>query len=365
MEALLGQGVEVYAICPPGAYNTRLEALGCRVVNYDIVRESINPFKELHATVNIYHAIKDLKLDLLHTFTAKPNIYGTFAARKAKVPVVLQLVEGLGSLYVENSFKNRIVRFIMEHLYKKAFSLGDGAVFVNSDDPRYMVEQGLIEPSKVHIIKSVGVDTQKFNPSVVKSETLEKLRESLHVTNQTVVLMVARAIWHKGIREYYAAAEQLRDQNILFLLVGDIDPGNPSSAERGFLNSGNVLWLEHRDDITALTALCNIYVLPSYYREGVPRTLLEAASMAKPIVTTDVVGCREVVRHGENGLLVPPQNASKLAEAIKHLIDHPDLRHRMGEHGRIMATKAFDIKIVVSRYLELYNQFLHFETHVS
>jgi N,N'-diacetylbacillosaminyl-diphospho-undecaprenol alpha-1,3-N-acetylgalactosaminyltransferase len=357
MQALIEKGVTVYAICPQGHYNDALKALGCVVVNYKIERQGLNPIKEWRSVYNIYNAIKDLHLNLIHTFTAKPNIYGTFAAKKARIPTILNLVEGLGSFYIENNLKSRIVKTIMEFLYTQAFAISDKTVFVNSDDPQYMTSQHIIAPEKVLIIKSVGVDTNYFNPDAIPLKTITLLRDALHLKDQKVVLMVARAIWHKGIKEYYEAASILQNENTVFLLAGDIDEGNPSSADSNFLRQGNVVWLGHRDDILELTALCDIYVLPSY-REGVPRTLLEAASMGKPIVATDVVGCREVVEHNYNGLLVPPKDATSLAMAIKSLLDNPQSARQMGEHGRIKAIKEFDTQHVVDQYLSLYQNYL-------
>ncbi len=358
MRSLKERGHEVFAICPEGAHSQKMRDLGLHVTPYAIERQSLNPLKELFALRAITEALRPLKLDLLHTFTAKPNIYGTLAARRLGIPTVLNLVEGLGSFYIEDSLKNRLVRFVMERLYKHAFARADGAVFVNSDDPEYMIERALIERKKVQVIKSVGIDTEAFSPQAVSHEALERLREALHVKEKTVVLMVARAIWHKGVREYYEAAEALADDKVLFLLVGDTDAGNPSSADEDFLRRGTVQWLGHRDDIVELTALCDLYVLPSY-REGVPRTLLEAASMGKAIVTTDVVGCREVVDHGVNGLLVHARDSDALTEAIRTLLLDPERRAAMGALGRAKAIAQFDTQAVVAQYLTLYGKFIH------
>lgn len=357
MMALKERGHEVYAICPEGSHSQKMRSLGLHVIPYTIERSSLNPLKELFALRAITEALHPLKLDLLHTFTAKPNIYGTFATRRAGIPTVLNLVEGMGSFYIDDTLKNRLVRFVMERLYKAAFARCDGAVFVNSDDPEYMIAKGLLARQQVHIIKSVGVDTEHFSPEAVDVLKLESLREALHVKGKTVVLMVARAIWHKGVREFYAAAEALSDEQTLFVLAGGTDVGNPSSADEAFLRSGKVLWLGQRDDIVELTALCDLYVLPSY-REGVPRTLLEAASMGKVIVTTDVVGCREVVIDGQNGLLVPPRDAGALKEAIKTLLRDPSRRAAMGAAGRAKAVAEFDTRAVTAQYLELYSRFI-------
>jgi len=356
MKKLVEEGHKVYAVCPRGDKFDLFAEHGIEAVAYEIERSSLNPFKELKAVYNIYRAIKPLKLDMLHTFTAKPNIYGTLAGKMAKVPTIINLVEGLGSFYIEDTRKNIAVRTVIEKLYKLVFVMSDKVVFVNSDDPEYLESQGVIKESQIKIIKSVGIDTKEFNPKCVSVETIDTLKKSLHIENKTVVLMVARAIWHKGVREFYEASALLSNyKDVQFILVGDIDDGNPSSVNKVFLNSGDVLWLGHRDDVLELTAMSDIYVLPSY-REGVPRTLLEAASMAKPIITTNTVGCREVVKNGKNGFLVAIKDSKSLADNIEYLLNHVDERKIMGENGRILAIKEFDVKQVVKQYLELYKQ---------
>jgi N,N'-diacetylbacillosaminyl-diphospho-undecaprenol alpha-1,3-N-acetylgalactosaminyltransferase len=249
------------------------------------------------------------------------------------------------------------MRTLIEKLYTVVFKLSDQVVFVNSDDPKYLEEKKVISPNKITIIRSVGIDTNEFNPASINKVEIDDLKNALSVSNKMIVLMVARAIWHKGVREFYEAAKRLsQNESIQFILAGDIDEGNPSSADKTYLSKGDVLWLGHRDDMLLLTAMSDIYVLPSY-REGIPRTLLEAASMAKPIITTDTVGCREVVLDGENGYLVPVKDAVKLAQKVEYLAEHPDKRKIMGENGRIIAIREFDIKRVVEQYMKLYDRF--------
>jgi len=359
MQELMTRGHMVYAICPKGDKNEALKALGCKVITYQIDRKGINPFSEKIAIDNIYHAIKDLNLDMIHTFTAKPNIYGTLAAHRVSVPIILNLVEGLGSFYNKQTFKNILIRFIMERLYKKVFKLSQGCVFVNGDDPKYMINKHIISPDKVQLIKSVGVDAQKFNINNFSNEQITDIKTKNNVLGKHIVLMVARAIWDKGVKEYYEAAEKLKNMypNVEFLLVGDTDEGNHTSASKIFLENGAVTWLGHRDDIVELTAICDIYVLPSY-REGLPATLMEAASMSKPIVTTDTIGCREVVENEYNGFLVPIKESKILSEKIETLILDKSLRHKMGYNGRKKVLKEFDIHIVLSQYMNYYNRFL-------
>ncbi|MBU1668533.1 glycosyltransferase family 4 protein [bacterium] len=358
MKKLVEEGHTVYAVCPKGDKFDLFEEHGVKAIAYRIERSSLNPLKELKAIYNIYRAIKPLELDMIHTFTAKPNIYGTLAAKMVGVPTIINLVEGLGSFYIEDTPKNIAVRTVIEKLYKMVFSLSDRVVFVNSDDPHYLESKGVIVRGKIKIIKSVGIDTDVFNPLCIKDKEILTLKKELKIESKTVVLMVARAIWHKGIREFYEAATMLsKDKNVQFILVGDTDEGNPSSADEVFLKSGDVVWLGHRDDILELTAISDIYVLPSY-REGVPRTLLEAASMAKPIITTDTVGCREVVKNGENGFLVPVADSETLARKIEYLLNNPTKRKIMGENGRILAIDEFDVQRVVLQYMGLYKELM-------
>ena len=359
IKVLLEAGHTVYVICPKGDYNQRLSDMGCSVVNYEISRKGLNPFFEMKAINNIYEVLKDLNLDLVHTFTVKPNIYGTFAAKRAKVPVIINLVEGMGSFYIESSFKNKIVKTVIESLYKRAFKISNACIFVNGDDADYMQKRSLISKDKIRVIKSVGIDTSYFDITKVSQEALQNLKDELNIDKQVVVLMVARAIWHKGIREYYEAAERIcvNNDNIVFLLVGDTDDGNASCADEAYLKSPYVRWLKHRDDILELTALADIYVLPSY-REGVPRTLLEAASMSKPIVTTDAIGCREVVKNEYNGFLVPVKNSEMLESKIMTLVKDTPLRSVMGKRGRQLVQENFELQDVVRKYLQTYKEFL-------
>ncbi len=357
IKELIKRGIKVYAICPKGDKNRALKEMGCKVVNYNIQRESINPFKEKQTIDNIYQAIKDLDLDMIHTFTAKPNIYGTFAAKKANIPIILNLVEGLGSFYVHNNFKNIIIRTIMEMLYKRAFSKSNGCVFVNDDDPKYMIKKGIIQEKKVKTIKSVGVDTKKFDISKFDKEKIIEIKSKNNLKDKTVVLMIARAIWDKGIKEFYKSAKTLKQkyQNIEFVLVGPADEGNHTCASKEYLQSGKVKWLGLRDDIPELIAISDVFVLPSY-REGLPVTLMEAASMSKPIVTTDTTGCKDVVKDGYNGYLVPVKDSKTLANKIEKLILDKKLRKEFGKNGRKMTEELFDIDKIVKQYMDYYKE---------
>lgn len=343
MQKLLTEGHIVYAICPDGEVSESFSQYGVMHIPYEIERSSLNPIKELYAIRNIYTAIKPLNLDILHTFTAKPNIYGTIAGRIAKVPRIINLVEGLGSFYLENDFKSRMIRILIELLYKQIFKLADTVMFVNHDDPDYMIYKNIISPAKVFIIKGVGIDTKAWKP-------LPKEDSWIRVT------MIARALKHKGVEEFIEAATILGKKypDVSFQFVGSPDEGNKFSVTEKYMQSQtSINYLGHQNNIRHILSQSDIFVLPSY-REGLPRTSMEALSMGLPIVTTDVVGCRETVDEGKNGFLVPSKNASALADAIETLIINKDLRHRMGEKSRFKALKEFDVATIVEQHLEVY-----------
>ncbi len=345
MIELVKKGFTVYAICPRGDKFDKFKNYGIVALEYKIRRASLNPFKELKTIRNIYKVIKPLKLDILQNFTSKPNVYGSIAGHLAKVPLVVNAVTGLGSFYISDTKKAKAVKNVMEILYKESNKKANFCIFQNSDDMKYFIDKKLVNKKKAILIKSSGIDTNIFKPKEYKRDE----------NKEVIVLMIARAIWHKGIKEYYEAANILKNEKIRFVLIGDTDEGNLSCANEEFLNSGNVTWLGHRDDIKKQIELCDIFVLPSY-REGVPRTLLEASSLSKPIVTTNTVGCREVVDDGINGFLVPIKDGDTLAIKIKELSDKEDLRDTMGKNGRIKVLKEFDVNIVVKKYLEVYDK---------
>lgn len=361
MQRLVSEGHEVYAITPKGEYFDKFKSFGIKTVEYKIERRSLNPLNEIKAIKNIYEVLKPLELDILHSFTIKPNIYGAIAGNFAKVPEIISTITGMGSFYIDTSIKSKIVKFIIENLYKLVFKRVSGVIFQNSDDLNYFVEKALLAKEKAFLVKSSGVDTEFFTPMQPNKE----LKKELKLKDELVILMVARAIWHKGIREYYESAKIINQthKNVKFYLVGGVDEGNHSAVPKEFLESnGDVIWLNERSDIKELISICDIFVLPSY-REGVPRTLLEASSMAKAIVTTDTIGCREVVVDNINGFLVELYSSQDLADKIEILVNNKSLRDKFGNNGRVKAKNEFDVKVVVEKYISIYKKFLKEKSH--
>jgi glycosyltransferase involved in cell wall biosynthesis len=221
--------------------------------------------------------------------------------------------------------------------------------FQNEEDQSLFVNAGLIEAAKTSVVPGSGVDIDRFNPS-----------ETVGRGTPLVVLMAARLLTTKGVMEFAEAARIVKPNypSVEFVLLGGLDFGNPAAIEesdlRKWQNAGLISWVNHQDDIRPFLERADVVVLPSYYREGVPRVLLEAAAMAKPIVTTDNTGCREVVEPGINGLIVPRRDASALAVAISALLKDPDLRRRMGNASRRLAVKRFDERYIVNQTIAAY-----------
>lgn len=331
------------AIAPQGQYLQKIREMGIETAPYNIERKSLNPIKEIKAIQNIFWTIKPLGLDVLHTFTAKPNIYGTIAGRLAKVPRIINLVEGLGSFYLEDDIKSKAVRTIIETLYKRIFRLSNGVMFVNEGDPAYLIQKKIIDPKKVIKINGVGIDTQEWKRSRPAREPL-------------TVIMIARLIRHKGVLEYLEACQNLKAKypSVRFVYVGGEDSGNPSGLKKEiFEKFEGVEYLGERSDIKELLEDSHIFALPSY-REGLPRTVLEAMSMEVAVVGANAVGTRDCVRDGVTGLLVGIKSAKSLEEAIERLITDDKLRARLAKAGRQACKKEYDIQPIIKEHLRVY-----------
>lgn len=365
MLALKAQGNEVIALTPKGADFDKFAPLGIEAIEYSINRGSLNPLSALKTIQEITRILRQTKPDIVHTFMLKPNIYGAFAAKIAGLDCVINSLTGLGSFYIDESPKSRILRFVIESLNRIAFKIAKKVLFQNRDDLELYVRKGILKREKAILIRGSGIDTQVFAPA--NQDSYHAMRQKLSkewnlpITKDSMItLMIARAIAHKGVREYYKAAEILKMQNpdSLFLYVGGVDLGNISSMREEFLrNSSAVVYLGQRNDIRELIGACDLFVLPSY-REGIPRTLLEAGSMAKPLITTNAVGCREVVENGKNGFLVSIGDANALAQRIAQLSKNKDLQARFGQASREKVCAEFSTETIVQSYLSLYHSVL-------
>jgi N,N'-diacetylbacillosaminyl-diphospho-undecaprenol alpha-1,3-N-acetylgalactosaminyltransferase len=362
IEALMKQGVSVHVVNADDAYADRVKALG---VTYHPVQFSrfLDIKGDAIYLASLWKIFRKESFDIVHNFTVKPNVYGAIAAKLAGVPRIIDTVEGLG--FVFSCFKGlrgRLFQRLLVALYRLAFGLSDRVWFVNGDDMDFMVSSGIVRRQKAVLIRSIGINLTQYSMASVDSYRLENLKRELGVAPGVVLvsMIVSRLVWSKGVAEFVEAARMLLPHfpRARFILVGPVDEGSPDYVPMSFVEKElppNVCWSDFRDDVRELLALSEVVVLPSYYGEGVPRILLEAMAMGKPIVATDNVGCREVVENGKNGFLVPVRDSSALAAAIETLITDDECRKQFGLYSRAKAEAEFDEAVVVKRVLgELY-----------
>jgi glycosyltransferase involved in cell wall biosynthesis len=359
IRTLQGAGFEVLAVGPPGPYEEAVARLGCWVDIYPLDRRGLNPVGELRSLIGLYAVYRRWRPVIAHHFTIKPNLYGTLAARLAGVPVVVATVTGLGYVWTDEGPTARVLRAVLGPAYRRVLRLADAVIYLNEDDRRTLGGRRTV------LIPGEGIDLEEFSPGAVPPERRAALRAELGLgPEDQVVLMVGRMLRHKGVAEFVEAARRVRQifPGAVFVLVGPSDPGNPARVPpeelRAWEAAGLVRYLGVRDDVRDLLALADVTVLPSYYREGIPRVLIEAAAMGRPLVATDVPGCREVVEHGVNGFLVPPRDPAALAGAIEALLKDPGLRAEFGAASRRLAEERFSDRQVVGRILGLYAELL-------
>ena len=345
---LRDQGCEVVLMSPPGEYGMRFEGEGFRWICLPMDRRSLNLFSEMRLLKHIYSIYKRESPDVVHNFTIKSVVYGALAAQVAGIPTRIHAVTGLGHIFISQSFKARFLRPVVKRLLRQALRGDDSRLILqNPDDKQLFIDLKLIDPDHIHLIRGSGVNTDYFMP--VRRERGKKIK----------VLLASRLIWEKGIREYADAAALLahRAGEIEFLLAGATDYGNPSSVPeaeiKAWQQSGLLKVVGHVDDMRQLMSEVDLMVLPSY-REGVPRGLIEAASMQLPIITTDAPGCREIVEDGVNGILVPVGDAQALAKEIEYLLDNPQTCTAFGIAGRKKVVNEFDQRHVFQQTWDVY-----------
>jgi glycosyltransferase involved in cell wall biosynthesis len=336
---------------------------GFKYRSYTLSRRA-NPFLDIFTLIQLYLIFRRSKPHLVHAFDTKPCVWARIAAYLAGVSVIIGTLPGLGSLYTNENFINRLLRSIYEKLQQWACYISDLTIFQNDDDARQFIEAGILPLQKAMVIPGSGVSTQLFAQEQVSDAKKAELRKELQIQPNTIVVtMVSRIIKSKGIFEFMSAAEEVINHypNALFLLIGPEDNESLDRLNADELNHLKqvVIWLGSRQDIPSILAISDIFVLPSSYREGIPRVLLEAASMGLPIITTDSPGCREVVENNINGFLIPTRDSSALVEALLHLMRKPQLRQNFGQMSRQRALEHFDLLKIARRIHIVYEQLLN------
>lgn len=347
-KALRETGHEVLLVSPPGPYLPAIEAEGFRHLSWKVRRQTINPFGEIYAALQLLHIYHKQKPDLVHLHTIKPVLYGSLAARLAKVPFTVRSITGRGYIFLGSDLRVRLLRPLIRQIFRFALQSPSGmTIFENENDRQYFLAEKLIQPQSTCLIQGVGVDTTYYTPQTEKDET-------------PVVVLASRLLWDKGVDTFVEAANLLTPHiSARFVLVGEPDPGNPASIPTAVLkkwvDDGLVEWWGWKSDMRSVFAGCHLVTLPSL-AEGIPTVLLEAAASGRAIVTTDAPGCREVVRHGVNGLLVPIRDPRALADAIQTLLENPGLRQQMGQRGREIVEQEFSSEIVIEKTIKVYER---------
>jgi glycosyltransferase involved in cell wall biosynthesis len=350
--AARNRGFDVSVVTRVREEGARIAASGLRVHPIDIGRRASNPFAEMRAILQVWRIYRSEQPALVHHVALKPIVFGTVAAKLAKVRRIVNAPVGMGFVFTSSSVLARALRPLLRLALRILLNpRGSRVVFENPDDLEGAVSDGLVHRGETVLIRGAGVDLDAFRPSPEPA-------------GPPAVVLVARMLWEKGVGVFVEAARMLRREGLdaRFLLVGAPDPGNPGSIPeaqlRGWQQEGAVEWLGHCGDIPTVLARSSIVCLPSY-REGLPKSLLEALAAGRPIVATDVPGCREAVIAGENGLLVPPRDPHRLAEALATLIRDGDMRARFGRRSRQLAEAEFGTARVNEATLALYSSMLN------
>ena len=358
-------GWKVTALVPDGKYAKRFVYDGITHVAYQVNRGGINAIQEIKTFFEIVRLVRKVKPDIVHTFTTKPNIYGGIAARLARVPIVINSITGLGSVFADAE-QTSATRIAILAMYRILGRISDRVIFQNNDDLNYFTNKGLVEKEKTELIRGSGVDLRRFNKARYSPYIGQQCRARLGIpANSVVVTLGARIIWDKGIREFIDAGKSLRHHNkekVTFVLVGDYDDSNPRVVPKEYVDKavkdGSIIYAGWRDDMPAILSMTDIAVLPSVYREGVPSFLIEALAMSLPIITTDSAGCRDTVKNEWNGLLIPGQDSVALAEAVRSLVEDESLRKKMGVRSRKKAEEEYDVEDVTRKHMAIYKGFL-------
>lgn len=343
-------GYEVIVATRVEQHGKQIEDEGFKLVPIRLRRGVQSPIQDLAALMELIHLYRREKPDLVHHVSMKIVLFGAIAARIVGIPAKVHAITGLGHMFQGETWRIKLLRSVIKRALKWALQPPRSVVILqNEEDCRDLIRAGVITSSQAAIIRGAGVDITQYLPSPAPD-------------GEPVVVLAARMLRNKGVAEFVAAARLLKGEGIRArcVLVGGVDSYNPSSFTeneiKDWVKEGVVEWWGHRDDMANVFSSSHVVVLPSADCEGLPKVLLEAAACARPLITTRVRGCQDVVRHGENGLLVPVKEPRSLAEAIRKLVQDQFLRIRMGTRARQIVVQEFTSERVAEETLDVYNQ---------
>lgn len=353
IQVLLKQGHEVYAFTSEYTAEDlkKIEQLGAIPVTYTLNRGGLNPITDIVATYQLSKKIKAINPYLVFSYFSKPVIFGTLAAKLAKVPRVIGMLEGLGYTFTEQpeglNKKTQLIKKVQILLYKIALPQLDKLIFLNPDDPKDLLQQHAIIVKKVEVLGGIGLNLQDY-----PYKCITNIQQPINF------LFIGRLLKEKGIHDFVLAAIKVKEKypETQFTVLGAIDSFNLGALKQfeleNLISSNIINYHGHVNNVKDWIAKSHVFVLPSY-REGVPRSTQEAMAIGRPIITTDVPGCRETVQNGINGFLVPKWNAEALAEKMMYFIHHPDQIEKMGYESYKIAVNKFDAEKVNQRLMNI------------
>ena len=350
--------VSLYTISSVDGYQEEIEAIGGVHISLNMAR-FVDPLRDISYFIKLYRICRRERFDVVITISTKPNIYGVLAAKLARTPVVTMAVRGLGRVFnAPENLSQRLIYSVTAWLYRVACRASDLVWITNRIDQEFLVSNGYVEEDKT-LLTHNAIDVKDFSSGATDPERVEALRTELGFgRDDKIVIMVARMIWSKGIREFAEAAEMLKDEHpdYRFLLVAPLEEKSPSAVPESYIRDmesrANLTWLDFRKDILTAYSLADLSVLPSYYKEGgYPRALLEAMALGKPVIAADTDECRGPVEDGRNGFLVPVRDASALAHRIVQILDDGELYDRFGQCSLERIRTQFDDRVVARAVL--------------
>jgi len=328
------------------------------------ISRSFSPLGFHRSVQSLREVILNQRPDLVHAVNTIPCLVAPHAIRGTGVPC-LRTVTGLGSLFSADTLLYRALQTAFRFQHRRIRNVCETTVFQNPDDRDYFIEQGLAPAGRVELIYGSGIDVDGLTAQRSSPRQLDELRTSLDLHGKTVITMISRLMKVKGVTEFAEAAARIRQKqpDTAFLLIGPAVTSGPMAVSASILDGNrDIQYLGLRQDIPDLLAISDIFALPTYLREGIPRVLFEAAAMKLPLITTDTPGCRETVINGKNGYLIPPRSTDSLTGACLKLLESPDRRRRMGQRSYELMKERFELSIVSAAYARLFRQTLDIQT---